>query len=426
MPRGPKLSRRSFLTRSAAVAATAGVATVGGTQLAFATPDNPSLGDAVVLIFLRGGADGLSMLPPYGYSSYRQLRPGIAVGAPGSGDGALALNGSSSNGNARFSSGLEGVVGLHPAMKPIHDTLWKEGTLALIPGVGQSDSRTRSHFTSQQYWERGSASTQVRTGFLDRLLTLQGVNGGLGGVSKSGGLDASLVGPSQSVSLDRLSNFRLREFGDDDAASAAIRALNQGGGLVEQTAGGVFAMIDRFDPLRQAAGNLDGYPNSELGRDLRDIAVLLGSGVGLRAAAVTAGGWDHHSNLASRFQRSADALATALRAFTDDLKSTGAYNETSIVVISEFGRTIRQNGSGGADHGRAGMMMLMGGNIQGGVFGYDYYDEIADGPSGRDLEVLTDWRDPVSETISKRVGIDASRVFPTHNAASSALGVAKA
>ncbi len=425
MSKTPTLSRRSFLTRSAAVAATAGAATIGGTQLAFASPDDPSTGDAVVLIFLRGGADGLSMLPPYGYSSYRQIRPGIAVGAPGSGGGALALN-SSSSGNARFSSGLDGVVGLHPAMKPIHDTLWKEGTLALIPGVGMSDSRTRSHFTSQGYWERGSASTQVRTGFLDRLLTLQGVNGGLGGVSKSGGLDASLIGPSQSVSLDRLTDFRLREFGDDDAASAAIRALNQGGGLVERTAGGVFAMIDRFEPLRQAANNRDSYPNSELGRDLRDVAVLLGSGVGLRAVAISNGGWDHHSNLKDRFQRSADGLGTALRAFTDDLKASGAYAETTIVVLSEFGRTIRQNGSGGADHGRAGMMMLMGGNIQGGVFGYDYYDEIADGPSGRDLEVLTDWRDPVSEAITTRVGVDASRVFPTHTASATPLGVAKA
>lgn len=413
----PAISRRGFLTRSAAAAATVGSISLISGRLAFATPNDPAAGDAVITIFLRGGMDGLSLVPPYGYDSYRRLRPSIAIGPPGSNGGALPL---APGGPVRFSPGFENnVVGLHPGLKPIHDTLWQEGTLAVIPGVGTDEDTTRSHFSAQSIWERGAAPLRVQTGFVDRLITLQGPGTALAGMSKSKSLSASLRGPSGSVTVDDLRRFGIQGFRRRANAMAAIDGLYEGTGLVETTGQRVVGVIDQLSAYAEAASQLGAYPDTSFGRDLHDIAVLLGTNVGLRAATVDLGGWDTHSNQGNgaggRFTSRVQELGNALRAFTDDLKSSGAYGETVILVITEFGRTINENGSGGTDHGRATSILLMGGGIQGGVFGYDYYDQIADDPNYGDLTVLTDWRDPVSQVMRARTGINPVGLFPTLN-----------
>lgn len=419
-----KTSRRRFLGAAAAGAA----ATAVGPRLAFANPTDPTQGDALVVIFLRGGMDGLSMTPPYGYQSYRDLRPTIAIPPPGEAGGALPLT-SGSAPTAAFPTGLDGVIGLNPAMAPIHETLWANGQLAIVPAVGlpREESRTRSHFSAELYWERGSASSSIRTGWLNRVLALQAGNPPLPGVGKSSQALDILKGPAKTISIPDLRNFGIGGFRNGGDARAALNAMYGGGGAINATGADVLSVVDQLDALNADTG--PGYPGGRLGRDLSQTATLLKSGLGLRAAAIDFGGWDHHGELGApgdtdgRFYRRANELALSLRAFTDDL-GPDAMAETSIVVITEFGRTINENGSQGTDHGRGTTIMAMGGNIAGGVYGYDYPDVIEDDPQDGDLTVLTDFRQPVAEILSNRVGLGSvGSVFPTFTPGT-ALGIA--
>lgn len=426
------LSRRRFLTRTAGGAATLGLVTLGGGGIAWATPDAPKAGDAIVQIFLRGGADGLSMLPPFGYESYRKLRPNLAIPKPGAENGALRLTTKSSGGNATFSGGLEGVVGLHPQFKPIHDTLWKEGTLALITGVGTDEKVTRSHFAAQDLWERGTAQGNIGTGYLGRMLAVQQSDLAISAASMGKSRPRSLTGdPSGSVTIPDLSAVGLVGFNHQAEAEAALQGMYrpEATNRLRRTGGRALQVQRLLEPLSDSASALNGYPGNEFGLDLRDAALLLTSGLGVRSITIDVGGWDHHKDHGApgsgRYWGLAGLLAAGLRRFTDDLKSTGAYAETTIVVITEFGRTINENGNLGLDHGRAGSMMLMGGGIKGGVYGYDYYDEIKDDPTYGDLTVLTDWRDPMSEVLAKRAGVDPEMVFPNFKRSSKNLGVAR-
>ena len=154
-------TRRRFLVGTGAAAAATVVANTATTQLAFATPQNPARGDALIAIFLRFGADGLSHAPPIGaaFDSYRSLRPTLHI-TP---DQALPLD--NSNPNAAFPQGLSGVVGLHPALRGLYDSVWASGNMAVLPASGMPDaeSTNRSHFQSQYHMEIGTASTDVRT-----------------------------------------------------------------------------------------------------------------------------------------------------------------------------------------------------------------------------------------------------------------------
>ncbi len=421
---GRRISRRKVLAGAGAL----GVATVAGPRLAFATPSNPAQGDALVVVFLRGGADGLSMTPPHGYQSYRDLRPTIAIPPPGEVGGALPLD--SSNTNAVFPTGIDGVVGMHPAMAPIYDTMWNSGNLAVIPAVGlpASESRTRSHFSAERYWERGSAASSVRTGWLNRMLSAQGA-GALPGVGKNSQAMEILDGPAKTLAVNDLRNFGIGGFRNGTEARQALAAIHQNSsGSITATGSELLSVVDSLDALNWEATR-DRYPDRGVAREFHDVAVMLRSGLGLRAAAIDFGGWDHHGELGSpgdtdgRFWRRASELAIGLRAFTDDLASDGAIDEVTILVITEFGRTINENGSAGTDHGRATTIMAMGGGVQGGVFGDDYPDVIADDPDEGDLTVLTDFRKPVSELIGTRVGV--GNVFPTFTPPPDAMGLAR-
>ncbi len=417
-------SRRKMLAGVGAM----GAATVAGPRLAFATPSNPGAGDAVVVVFLRGACDGLSLTPPFGYQSYRDLRPTIAIPPPGEFGGALPLD--STNANAAFPTGIDGVVGLHPAMAPLYETMWASGNLAIIPAAGlpASESSTRSHFRAEQYWERGSASASVRTGWLNRMLAAQGGGGAMPGVGKASQAIDLLGGPAKTISVPNLGNFGIGGFRNGTRGRQALNAIhaNSSGGI---TGAGleVLSVVDSLDALNADAGNGFYTSNRGLNRDFQDVAIMLRSGLGLRAAAIDFGGWDHHNELGApgdtdgRFWRRTAELSDALRGFTDDLASDGSINEVSIIVITEFGRTINENGSNGTDHGRGATIMAMGGGIQGGVFGNDYPDVIEDDPDRGDLSVLTDFRQPVSEILGGRAGV--GNVFPTFTPPAEAMGL---
>ena len=175
------------------------------------------------------------------------------------------------------------------------------------------------------------------------------------------------------------------------------------------------ATLTAAEALRAVDANGgSGYPDTSFGGDMRDIANLLRSNVGLVTATVNLGGWDHHSEqgtLNGEFNRLTTELNDGLVAFVNDL-GTAAMNETTIVVMTEFGRTIDENGDAGTDHGRGGTSFIIGGGVQGGVFGYDYPDVIADSDENRRaLPVLTDYRKAFDEVVRGRVGVSGS--FPT-------------
>ncbi|MEL7156464.1 MAG: DUF1501 domain-containing protein [Actinomycetota bacterium] len=407
------VNRRKFLAVSGISAA--GVVTGLGTTLALAAPGSPNTGDAIVAILLRGGADGLSMSPPYGYASYRQLRPTIAIPPPGNNGGALPLN--SGNANAAFPTGINNVVGLHPGFQPIYDTLWAQGRLAVIPATGMpaSESATRSHFSAEEYLERGSAARNVGGGFLGRMLNVANPPGLVAGVNKSSRTNM-LDGGRKSVAAASLSNFGLDGFRNRDQAKAALRALNGGNDSVSAEGRSVLDVVDQIQSLGD--GRRPGYPNTGLGRGLSEVSTLLKANIGVHAATLELGGWDHHSNLGApgdtngRFYRKITELAGALRAFADD---TNQLEEITVIVLTEFGRTINENGNRGTDHGRGATHLVMGGGIQGGVFGDDYPDVIRDDPQTGDLSVLTDYRKPLSEVIMNRAGVNnLGTVFPTY------------
>lgn len=407
------VSRRSFLAASGVGAATA--VTLMGTKLAFAAPGTPNTGDTLVVVFLRGGADGLTMAPPYGYSSYRKLRPTIAVAPPGQKDGALPLT--SANNNAAFPSGLDGVVGLHPAFKPIHDTLWAEGKLAVIPAIGvpASESASRSHFTATRSIQAGSASVRIGGGWLGRMVNTQGAGGQIPAVSTSP-RSRLLRGSSSGVTVPNLNAFGVRGFARRALAEDALDQMYGGADSVSQEGQKLLRAVAKIEEVKATAQ--PNYPDTKLGKTFSELAGLIKANVGVQAAGVDFGGWDHHRNHGSvsdpngRFTPLAAELAGALRAFSDD---TNGLQEISVVVVTEFGRTINENGNKGTDHGRAATYLAMGAGIRGGVYGDDYPSEIKDDPDQGDLSVLTDFRKPLAEIVQKRAGVsNLNVVFPTY------------
>ncbi|MEM8924684.1 MAG: DUF1501 domain-containing protein [Actinomycetota bacterium] len=418
------ITRRNFIAASGLAAG--GIVTLAGARFAFAAPGSPNTGDAIVILMLRGGADGLSLAPPYDYPSYQQLRPTTRILPPGNNGGALPLTGASSGNTAVFPTGIEGVLGLHPALQPIHDTLWKAGRLAVMPSMGipQSESSTRSHFSAQKYLEKGSASNQVGGGWLGRMLNVANPPGLVRGYNK-GQRSLALNGGRGVVSARNLDGFTLGEFENAGRARAALETLSSGADSVSAEGRIALDVVSTFEPLD--TGLRSGYPNNGLGRSFSEVATVLKANVGCHAAIIDSGGWDMHNGLGAtgdtdgNFWRRTREVGQALRAFADD---TNQLEEITVLVVTEFGRTINENGNQGTDHGRASTFLAMGAGIQGGVFGDDFQDTIEDGPRG-DMEVLTDYRKMLSEVVRKRGGVtNLDVVFPTYTQAGE-LGVVR-
>ena len=364
----------------------------------------------LVTIFQRGAVDGLNMVVPHGDSEYYDLRPTIAVPKPGKTDGAVDL---------------DGHFGLHPSLKPL-EAFWKNKQLAVVDAVGSPDN-TRSHFDAQDYMESGTPGNKgTKDGWLNRVLqgTTTKDESPFRAVSMTQQLPRSLYGRAPSVAMTNLADF---------AVKAGLYSQTMKGGFegiyaqnakdaLGETGKETFEAVNflkEANPAQYKPENGAVYPNSALGRSLMQIAQLIKAGVGLEVAFTEAGGWDTHVNEGNARGQLANLLrdfANAIAAFGTDLGKR--MDDVVLITMSEFGRTARENGSRGTDHGHANAMFILGGPVKGGKVYGDWRGLRSDKLyEGRDLDVTTDFRDVFAEAAYKHIGSkDLAKLFPNYTA----------
>jgi len=392
------MSRRT-LFRMAAAGGLATATTVSGANLAFGAPAGTG---TLVVLSLRGGFDGLSAVVPLGDSAYAAARPNIQV----------------PSGQARQ---LDSMFGLHPAMAPVFD-LFDNGTMAAVHAVGQADP-TRSHFEAMAEMERAAPDSSLRTGWIDRTLGGLGDPGGFTGTQiGSGSVPASMIGSNAKFAMGSIAGVKL-SVGEDLVPltrwRAAMKTLHAGApAQIRTPMADALAAVRTMGTLQTAESTPAtelGYPDGALGTALHDVARLIDADLGLRVATVDFDNWDMHVNLgrpdSGWMYNQLDEMSTALAAFAADLGTEGLAR-TTLITLSEFGRRVEENGSGGLDHGHGNVVLALGGGLAKGVHGTWpglASEKLVDG----DLAGTTDYRSIVAEVLTRRVGLDSTTdIFP--------------
>lgn len=418
----PGITRRFFLRQGSVALLAMGLPPSFIARMLLAEPGGGRR-KTLVCIFQRGAVDGLGMVVPFGDPAHARARRSIAIPAP-------------SRGNAETALDLDGFFGLHPALDAILP-LWREGELAIVHACG-SPHPTRSHFEAQDYMETAAPGDRsVADGWLNRALAATacrecsgrrladgpahaadhavGQTGlamdGLRGVTIAAELPLALRGRHPALAIPDLERLGVAG-GKDPALETAFRELYRGpeGDRVALAAGETFDALDvlrRADPARYRPRAGVEYPRTAFGDSLRQIAQLVKADVGLEVAFAQLGGWDTHAaqggvrgTLATRLRE----LAQGLRALHDDL--AGRMEDVVILTMSEFGRTVAENGSGGTDHGHGNCMLVLGGPVAGGrVYGEWPGLEREQLYEARDLAVTTDFRAVFGELASRHLGV---------------------
>ena len=385
-------------------------------RLAFAAPAVAPRGDTLVVIFLRGAADVLNMVVPHGEDEYYAQRPTLAIPRPD--DRRAEAN--------HRTVDLDGFFGLHPTLRPLTEA-WQARNLAVIHACGAPDD-SRSHFRAMELMERGvETESGPASGWIGRHLATHNTGNlsPLRALGFANPLPRSLRGPIPASALRSITDFHLG--GDERALAAMQQALSAvyatDPALAHDTSLGdigqgtlaVMAILDQLDPERYRPRTDAQYPDSDFGLALRQIAMLIKADAGLEVAAVDHGGWDTHFVQGG----SQGLMATLLTDLADGLTAFHAdmvdhLNQVSVVVMSEFGRRLSENGSFGTDHGHGSAMFLIGGNVDGGKI-HGRWPGLATeqlvGPG--DLAVTTDYRDVLGELCVKRLGnAHLDEIFP--------------
>jgi uncharacterized protein (DUF1501 family) len=391
-------TRRSFLAGAGMV----GVAALGSqlvtTRAAYAA-SGLSNGNTLVCIFLRGAADGLRILVPA--SSDTGLDYLTTVRAPLVPATANLLP-------------LPGAPGwaLNSALSPLLP-FWTTGELAFVPAVSV-EGVTRSHFQAQQCLERGSDT--ATTGWLDRALQQLGPGTTFRAVTQGSALPAALTGNQTKLVMSSLKNFSFPGWdGVAPQSEAAIRTLYRGlPGPLGEDVPTTLAALATAATARAKAGAQNGavYPSGNVGTALADLATLLRAEVGMQVATVDVGGWDTHTDEANQLDRNLTSAAKALAAFLTDL-GPARRSRVTVVVMTEFGRRVQVNASGGTDHGHGSLMWLLGGGLAGAsVYGKWTQLSAATLDSG-DIPALNNAYDVLGEVAQKRLGVgQLGTLFP--------------
>ncbi len=410
-----ELSRRQFI---------AGSAMVGATVFSPLFPEwlprvvlkesEDTTRDVIVSIFLRGGADGLSLCVPFSDPNYYTGRPTIAIPRPDSG---AANRGVALDDNFAFPQAMTGLL---PA--------YLLSNLLVVHATGSVDT-TRSHFDAQRFMEVGKPrDPSVVTGWLGRhLASVQPMRSDapLRALGLSTGLPKTLVGGPRTLPISDPANFAIA--GATATRTARATWLRDDYTVsAEPVRSAALDALNTLDLLRlinfttYAPANSAVYPNTGFGRGLRSTAALIKADIGVEAVQIDLGGWDTHSNqdpLGGSMFRSMQDLSNSLGAFHADVIASGLAQNVTVIVMSEFGRNARQNGSLGTDHGRGNCMFVMGRNINGGRVLVNTWPGLAieNLEARQDLKVTLDHRDILAEVVRNRLGNpNTSVVFPDY------------
>jgi uncharacterized protein (DUF1501 family) len=357
----------------------------------------------LVVIFQRGAADGLNIVVPHGEPSYYAMRPSISIPR----NQVIDLN---------------GFFGLHPSLAPFKP-LWEQGHLAIVHAAGSPDT-TRSHFDAQDYMESGTPGVKSTTdGWLNRTLQTESAANDVPfrAVALGTSLPRILSGKASAIAVSNVNGFSIA--GGNPAAAPlgntfeamyaqSVDAVLHGTG--QETFEAV-KMLKSTDPQRYTAAPGANYPKGRFGDALRQTAQLIKANLGVQIAFTDIGGWDHHVNEGAVEGQLANVLrefSQSIAAFWTDLGALG--EDTIIITMSEFGRTARENGNRGTDHGHANVMFVLGGPVRGGrVYGRWPGLDPVQLNEGRDLALTTDFRRVIGEAVALHLGNShLSNVFP--------------
>lgn len=404
------MNRRFFLHRGAlAVAGTAAMPNFLVRSILAQTAASPK--QRLVVVFQRGAVDGLNVVVPYHEKNYYTMRPSIAIPQ------AQVLD-------------LDGFFGLHPslaALKPIY----AQRQLAIVHACGSPDG-TRSHFDAQDYMESGTPGVKSTTdGWLNRALQAEDLRHRCAGTCEAhtafralalgSDVPRTLAGKIPAIAISNVNSFTIGARGPlPGPAANAFEAMyaDSGDSILHATGDETFEavkMLHAANPAQYRPAPGVNYPNSEFGNNMRQIAQLLKANLGVEAAFTDVNGWDTHQNqggvdgqLANRLSDFSNTLAAFWRDMGDEMENV------TLVTMSEFGRTARENGTGGTDHGHANAMFVLGGRVRGGkVYGRWPGIENEQLNQGRDLALTTDFRQVLGEVIAASLAAEnLDRVFP--------------
>lgn len=364
----------------------------------------------LICIFQRGAMDGLMAVTPFTDPYLKAARPTLFMSAAKTGNNP--------------SIDLDGRFGLHPSLSSF-EPLFRENRLAIVHGMG-SPNTTRSHFDAQDYMESGTPFKKgTPSGWLNRAAGLLGHEAAtpFQAVSLTSSLPRSLYGDSPAVAINNLQDFNVQLRGNQAGANMAAKSFES---LYDQTSQDLLKQTGKesFEAVKMLQTTLSKnykpasnavYPGSALGNSLKQIAQLIKMDVGLEVAFAESGGWDTHFNQGTQtgiFARNLSDLSGSIMALWTDLEAI--QDDVTIMTMTEFGRTVHQNGTGGTDHGRASCNFILGNYVKGGlVHGKVAPLAIENLEDGRDLMVTTDFRSIFSEVASKHLRISDNRtLFP--------------
>ena len=396
------LNRRLFLKSSALAMFGVGAAPH---WLARAAEGVESRKKILVAIFQRGAADGLNVVVPYGDPNYYTLRPNIAIPKSDVIE-------------------LDGFFGLHPslrALKPVFDAKH----LAIVEATGSPDP-TRSHFDAQDYMESGTPGRKATLdGWLNRAIPLEkGPISPVRAVSLGTNLSRTLRGPNPAIAVSNLNEFQIR----DTQASNTFEGMYEGtlDKVLKSTGRETFDAVKILQSVQKQTYTPAGdakYPNGRFGQSMMQIARLIKANVGVEVAFADVGGWDTHVNEVGQLARLLGDFGNGLGAFYQDLGDR--MQDVVVVTMSEFGRTAKENGNRGTDHGHANCMFVMGGDVIGGkVYGKWPGLEKEQLYEGRDLNITTDFREVLGGLVTRHLGArNLAKVFPNFDAPESMLRI---
>jgi uncharacterized protein (DUF1501 family) len=407
------MNRRFFIKSGSIALASVGMSlsAPGFLQRVLANERSGGKRKTLVAIFQRGAVDGLNMIVPFGESNYYDLRPSIAVAKPNGTNAETAIN-------------LDGFFGLHPSMNSLKP-LWDSKRLAIVHASGSPDN-TRSHFDAQDYMESATPGVKSTSdGWLNRYLQSKKETAAspFRAISMTQQMPRAMQGMAPVLAMSNLSNFAIRNGRSSASAQGGFEAIysRDKNELLAETGRETFDAINylkQANPAQYKPENGAQYPAGPLGRSLLQIAQLIKAGVGLEIAFTDVGGWDTHANqgngrgqLANRLQEFSSAIA----AFYQDLGQR--MDDVVVLTMSEFGRTVRENGNRGTDHGHANAMLVLGNSVRGGqVYGKWPGLKSEQLFEGRDLALTTDFRDVFGEIAARHLGAsDLKSVFPGYS-----------